>query len=317
MAVADINAALAKRAAKVYGAKYWFKDYRDLLKLDEVEAVEVLTPHYPIDTHPQICIDAAKAGKHVLVEKPMATTVKAALDMVEECKRQNVHLAVAYPHRYDSVVWKSRQLIINGKVGKLLSCLSLFVGWSLRPYYYALKAGDSREKLERNSRLIDPLLEMLLNTSIHHLNLIRFFLDDPIEVQADVRKDRVGVFMEFPDDLVATHLYIHVSPSEGVNQIHLFGNQAYLQIHLAKPRFPYSFPSLMIRRAEKSDQEIRIDRLITPYWNPFKKEIEYFAKCILEDRKTLSEGEDSVKDIKLIYAIFEASRKKKKISVEY
>ena len=319
VAVADINEALAKRAAETYGAKYWFKDYRDLLKIDEVEAVEILTPHYPIDTHPQICIDAAEAGKHVLVEKPMATTIEAALDIVEACKRQNVHLAVAYPHRYDSFIWKSKRLIEDGDLGRLLSCLSLFVGWSLRPYYFNLKTRNSKSNRnqEQKSGKIDPLLQMLLNASIHHLNIIRFFLGDPTEVQADVRRERAEILMEFPGDLVATHVYAHVSPCEGVNQIHLFGDEAYLEVHFGKPHFPYSFPSLTIRRAEKSDQAIKIDGFITPYWNPFRKEIEYFARCILEDKRTLSEGEDSLKDIKLIYSIFEAARKKKRVTVKY
>ena len=168
---------------------------------------------------------------------------------------------------------------------KLLNCSSLLVGGSLRPYYFTLETRNSKPKgkLEQNSGQIDSLLEMILNTSIHHLNLIRFFLGDPVEVQADVRRERAEIFMEFPGDLVATHMYTHVSPSEGVNQIHLFGDQAY-QVHLGKPHYPYSFPNLTIRRAEKSDQEIRINRFITPYWNPFKKEIEYFARCILEDK---------------------------------
>jgi len=77
MAIADIRGDRVKEVAKGFGVKNVYPDYRDLLADREIEAVIVCLPNY---LHHPVCVDAARAKKHILVEKPMAMNLREADD---------------------------------------------------------------------------------------------------------------------------------------------------------------------------------------------------------------------------------------------
>lgn len=83
VAVCDINEERAAEIAEKYQAQA-FTDYKELLKMDELDAVSVCTPNY---LHAPISIDALNAGKHVLCEKPMATSKEEAEQMIQAAKK--------------------------------------------------------------------------------------------------------------------------------------------------------------------------------------------------------------------------------------
>ena len=80
VAVCDLVPEKAKAMAEKYGAKRWYTDYTQMLADPEIDAVGVVTPDF---AHKQPVLDAAAAGKHVIVEKPMATTLQDAIEMSE------------------------------------------------------------------------------------------------------------------------------------------------------------------------------------------------------------------------------------------
>ena len=81
--ICDIKEERAKEVAQKYGMKYAFKDFNDLLAIDEIDAVSVCTWN---NFHASAAIAAAKAGKHVLCEKPMAMNVQEAENMLKAAK---------------------------------------------------------------------------------------------------------------------------------------------------------------------------------------------------------------------------------------
>jgi predicted dehydrogenase len=91
IAVADIDEGKAKAFAKEHKVKYTFRDWRDLLSMDEVDAVSICLPVY---LHAPATVDSLRAGKHVLCEKPMARNASEAEEMVEEAKRSGKKLMV-------------------------------------------------------------------------------------------------------------------------------------------------------------------------------------------------------------------------------
>ena len=111
----DINR--AKSLAEKFGVQNSFDSYDDFLKSD-IDAVFVASSNAH---HYQQVIKAAKAGKNILCEKPLALTSAQAEEMVKVCKDNNVLLAVNYVHRYHPLVIKAKELIVNQKLGKLVS----------------------------------------------------------------------------------------------------------------------------------------------------------------------------------------------------
>ena len=90
-----------------------YSDYHDLIAREDIDTVHLCTPHY---LHAPMALDAIKAGKFVLTEKPMASTVEAAHEMIANA---NGHLAVIFQNRYNGSVQTLRKVLKSGELGAL------------------------------------------------------------------------------------------------------------------------------------------------------------------------------------------------------
>lgn len=107
-ACADIDAAAAEHAAQKYGADYWTADLDRVLNDPEVQGVLICTRH---DSHADLAIRAARAGKHILIEKPFAMTVDECRAMIAAAEASGVILMPAFRCRYCSGVTRAREVI--------------------------------------------------------------------------------------------------------------------------------------------------------------------------------------------------------------
>jgi predicted dehydrogenase len=106
---------LAEAFAQEFGARRWHRDWRDLIADAEVDAVYISTPVY---LHAEQTIAAAEAGKHVLCEKPMAMNPAECDRMIAACQANGVKLGIAYYRHFYPVVFRIRELIAAGEIGK-------------------------------------------------------------------------------------------------------------------------------------------------------------------------------------------------------
>jgi len=113
-ATADINIERAQSAAEILGADHAIADYQDLFAY--VDAVLVATPH---NLHHEIGIAALNAGKHVLMEKPMAISEFECLDLIKVANEAGKILMIAYPMRYHPLIVKLKSLIDDEYLGKV------------------------------------------------------------------------------------------------------------------------------------------------------------------------------------------------------
>ena len=116
----DINR--AKSLSERFGVQNFFNNYDEFLKSD-IDAVFIASPNAH---HYEQVIKAAKAGKNIFCEKPIALNSAQAEEMVKVCKENNVLFAVNYVHRYHPLVVKAKELIMNQKLGKLVSISANF-----------------------------------------------------------------------------------------------------------------------------------------------------------------------------------------------
>lgn len=115
VAVCDINAERARAIAERYTARAWYTDHEQLLKHSDIQAVSIATPDF---AHREIAVAAAHAGKHILCEKPLATNVKDAQDIVDAAHKAGVKLMVAYHNRVSPPFVAAKQSIDAGEIGK-------------------------------------------------------------------------------------------------------------------------------------------------------------------------------------------------------
>jgi predicted dehydrogenase len=104
------------RAAAQLGWEEWATDWREVVARDDIQVVDVVTPG---DSHAEIAIAAAKAGKAVLCEKPLANTVKEAKAMVAAVQKAGVVNMVCHNYRRAPAVVLARQLVASGKLGRI------------------------------------------------------------------------------------------------------------------------------------------------------------------------------------------------------
>ncbi|MFN3421397.1 MAG: Gfo/Idh/MocA family protein [Armatimonadota bacterium] len=116
VAVCDIIPEKAENAAKRWNVPKWFTDYRKVLQLPEVEAVDICTPHA---IHAPIAFAALKAGKHVLVEKPMTSNLKDAVKIVKAAKENGKVLFCGIKSRWAPSTQQVKKFIESGALGEI------------------------------------------------------------------------------------------------------------------------------------------------------------------------------------------------------
>jgi UDP-N-acetyl-2-amino-2-deoxyglucuronate dehydrogenase len=120
---------------KAFGEKFPFPltDNLDtILKDDSVEAVAVFTP---ANTHRDIAIRCAEAGKHVLMEKPLDITTARAEELVAACRKAGVKLGVVLQHRFRPAGMKLAELLRAGELGRIVGCSTVIRLWRPQSYY--------------------------------------------------------------------------------------------------------------------------------------------------------------------------------------
>jgi Predicted dehydrogenases and related proteins len=165
-AVCDIVPERAEDFASKYKAQPYL-DYHDLLKREDIDIVTIATPS---GSHAEIGIAAARAGKHVMVEKPMSMTLREADLLIRTCRENGVKLAVIHQNRFNKSIKLLKNALEAGRFGKLTHGQAT-VRWNRGMDYY-LQAPWRGTKLQDGG--------VLMNQSIHNIDLLQWMFG-PVE----------------------------------------------------------------------------------------------------------------------------------------
>lgn len=114
--IAEADRKRGESFAKMYGLKY-YEDYHKLLE-EDIDTVIICSAN---SRHAAMAIDAANSKKHVIVEKPIATTIEDAQKMIASCKENGVKLMVALPVRYAPAILRAKQIVDSGRIGDIVA----------------------------------------------------------------------------------------------------------------------------------------------------------------------------------------------------
>ncbi|ULL17031.1 gfo/Idh/MocA family oxidoreductase [Paenibacillus sp. H1-7] len=131
VAVCESDEGKGRAFADKHGGRLYLK-FEDMLQNDEIEVVCICTPS---GYHAEQTIRAARAGKHVVVEKPMAILIEDAHRMIQECRQQGVLLATIFPRRMSPAAQYVKQFIADGRLGKLSLCDAYVKIYRSQQYY--------------------------------------------------------------------------------------------------------------------------------------------------------------------------------------
>jgi predicted dehydrogenase len=264
--------------------------------------------------HEQLIKEAALAGKHILVEKPLTHSVTQAESALQVVKKHNVKLMVGYMRRFDDDVLKAKELIEAGKLGKIQSVLTLFK-LVFKPRFIPVIDPVQEEEPVVLSTPPDPAdllpADQIINQSIHHLNLIRFLGGEITEVTAVQKTEGIcNILFRMQNGALGNHC--HAGGMGNGEEFWVFGNNGSIHTKLWSPHLPYQFPETTFYNMEAATES----KLVMPRLNPYQNEIDAFVKWIRDGGTNPAPGEDAVRDLKVIEKIHEAIRSVKGVSVQ-
>lgn len=168
VAVIGRDRARTEAFAEAYAVPRAYDDLGAALRDPEIQAVWVATPH---GLHREHVEAIASARRHVLCEKPLATTVEDAAAIERVCRRNGVTLGVGFHLRHHPIHREMRRLVVEGELGPIAFAEA---EWSISPAPAATVAAWRR----------DPELSgggILTSTGVHAIDLLRFILDDEVD----------------------------------------------------------------------------------------------------------------------------------------
>ncbi len=121
LSIADIDQSRGSDLARLAKAKY-YPDYNDVFQ-DKPDLAIICVPHW---LHKEVGIATAQAGVSMLMEKPISNTLDDAIEIVEEVKKNKVHMALSFVHRYRTELQCAKRLIDDGSLGKLFTASDVF-----------------------------------------------------------------------------------------------------------------------------------------------------------------------------------------------
>ncbi len=291
----------ARKVAAQYGIPdSGLYDYTTYDKLADNPDVQVIYIVLPNSMHAEFTIRGAKARKHILCEKPMATSAHDCERMIAACRQANVKLMIAYRQQYEPM---NREIVKLRKAGKLGALKS----------YIATNGQDQGDPNQWRQKLKLSGGGCLPDVGIYCLNAARFLSgEEPTEVWGTVYQpkddprftevEETCTFgMRFPSGLVAVSSSGYGSHRS--QMLRLEGERAWAEL---SPAFAYS--GLKLRTSTTVDGQNVVTEPQVESKDQFATEMDHMALCVQSNREPHTGGEEGLQDQRITDAIYESAR---------
>jgi predicted dehydrogenase len=293
VAICDQDAVKLAAAARHYPTVTATKDFRDLLADKRIDAIAVATP---VHAHFDLALAALKAGKHILVEKPLAHTSDQVRRLIDEAQRRKLVLMVDHTFLYTPAVRKIRELISDGALGEI--------------YYY----NGTRASLG----LFQSDVNVIWDLAVHDLSILEYILNEsPVAVSATGATHVAGtpenmahLTLFFPSNCVA-HINVNWLSPVKVRQTFIGGSRkmiVYDDVEATEKIKVYD-KGITVTNGEEDARQLRIGYRAGDMWAPhlpakeaLQTEADHFISCITSGATPISDGESGLRVVELLEA---------------
>lgn len=305
VALVSGDPAKAKRVAAEYGVPekgiYNYQNYDAIRDNPDIDIVYICLP---VSMHAEYTIRAAKAGKHVLCEKPMALSSRECENMIAACKQAGKKLMIGYRCHFEAHNLEAIRRARAGDIGKLRYFRSehgFTMGspdsWRLKK---AMSGGGS-----------------LMDIGIYALQAARYMTgEEPVAVYAKETTDRsdprfrevedmIEFQLEFPSGVIGSCMSMY---SANQNHILLMGDKGRIEL---EPGTGYGGNRLWVGKGRENE--------VTPPPGPgatqWAGQLDHLSQCVIENREPIVAGEEGLRDIRIIEAVYRSAREKRRIAL--
>jgi predicted dehydrogenase len=268
---------------------YSYDEYDEFLRSGNVDAVYISLPNH---LHCNYTVRAAKAGIHVLCEKPMAVTVEECEEMIKAAQDNNVKLMIAYRLHLEEANLQAVEIVRSGRIGEPRIFNSLFAQQTV--------ANNIRVDKEKGGGTLDDI-------GVYCINAARYlFQDEPIAVfaaSANNGEERfrevaemTSVILRFPSDRLATFTCSFGAAKISTYQV--LGTKGDLRVESAYSTYGHKKHILTIDEQPE-------ERIFEPH-GQLAAEFIYFSDCILQNKEVEPSGEEGIIDIQIIRALYKS-----------
>jgi predicted dehydrogenase len=296
------------KAAKQYGIKpsscYSYQNYDKLKDNPEVEVIYIVLPN---SMHHEYTIRGAKAGKHILCEKPMATSSKECEEMIAACQKAGKKLMIAYRIQYEPLNRQAQKLVRDKTYGKtkliqMMNCQNQAHDQQWR-HKKPLAGGGS-----------------LPDVGLYCLNTTRFLLgEEPTEVSAQIYstpgddrfkeiEENVSFTLRFPSGVISQCMTGYGSFNAKSYAVHAETGTIKMD-----PAFPYKGLKQELVHAPNGKQ--MIEQPSNPDKQQFALEMDHMAECVRQNKTPYTPGEEGLQDQRIMEAIYQSAKENKPVKL--
>ena len=277
-----------------------FENWREMLAVRDLDSVHLCTPHF---LHAEMAIEAMKAGKHVLTEKPMAISVSDAVEMNRISAETGMRLGVCFQNRYNATSRRMRAILDSGVVGAVRGGRA-FVTWNRGTDYYASGPWRGTWKEEGGG--------VMINQAIHTLDLMQWMLGRPVSLKGSIDTRLLSGIIEVEDTAEALIRF-----EKGVNGIFFATNNyctdAPIQFDIVCERATLRLDDVLTIRYDDGETETVTESVIATgekaYWGCGHTVLVADWYRAMKAGETFPiDGETALTTLKLVLGIYESSR---------
>lgn len=315
VAVYARNADKAKAFAEKHHIPRWFTDIDKIINESGCEIVDICLPNY---LHADATIKAANAGKHVIIEKPLAVTLEEADAMIAACKKAGVKLMYAEELCFAPKYERARQLVKEGAIGEI----------------YMLKQSEKHSG-PHSDWFYDVSLSgggVLMDMGCHAMEWFRWMLDNakPISVYASMStvlhknrtkgEDNSIVIVEFENGVtaVAENSWAKHGGMDDRSEVHGTGGVIYADLFMGNSAISYSKHGYGYAM-EKADTTVGWSFTVFEevFNQGYPHELKHFVDCVRNNKQPLVTGDDGRVVLEIIYAAYASAGSGKKIELPF
>lgn len=297
VAVSDLNFQRLKEAKSRYPTIKVTESYNELIDDPQIDAIAISTP---VSSHFELAMAGLKAGKHVLVEKPLTSNSEEGLKLIEEAKKCNLVLMVDHTFVYTGTVGKIKELLTEDKLGDI--------------YYY--------DSIRTNLGKFQPDVNVIWDLAVHDLSILDYVLPiKPVAVSATGishilgKPENIAYITLFFENSCIAHVHVNWLAPVKVRKILIGGSQKMVLFDDIEPsekikvydkgltfkENPENFYKMLVGYRSGDMYAPQFDRT-----EALAKEANHFLDCIKNGLEPITDGESGLRIVKILEAASES-----------
>ena len=312
VAIADVDEKRLKRLQKKHPQVTAVTDYKEALRRGDIDTVHLCLPHH---LHGKIAVESLEAGKHVLCEKPIATTLEEADAMIRAARAHDLKLMIAENQRFLPAHIRIKELLDAGTIGEPKLIMT---------YEGGSEVASMADPASWKSNILEGGGGAWMDSGIHRVAVLQYLCGDidsisgkaerlysTLESKAD---DNCAFSLQFANGALGTVACSFTVASEWNNSVEIYGTKGtILENH------NWEHPIKLFSTLPGPDQGRwvcpEVEHRVYPGYYPltFEAEVRHFYECIVNDTEPLMSGEDGRRALEIIVLGYEASKTEKTV----